>query len=542
MLLATTSGVAVSASPVGTTAVADSTSGDQVPNPIAAGTYEGQELEAGQSVTYDAELSEGEYFAAVALFESGTDLRVTIRDPSGTVVGETFSDREYEVAELLSVDEDGTYIVEIANEGTAAVTFILDVYHDGGSETDSEPSTDDVPDPLEEGTYGGQELEAGQSVTYEAELTENDFFSIMADFDSDADIAVTIRDPSGSAVGESFPHDDFYAADLTSTPTDGTYTVEIENRGETAATFILDVYYDEFESDPTRAQIPDPLEDGYFPGLELEKGETVTYDAELETGDLFTVSVLSGTDLEVMVTDPSGSAVGTDVRDGDYRTVNVVGAPTDGTYTVAVENRGETATETDLSVLYEPTPAVLENGSFEGTVDGMDFDISMINLNAGDDLSVTITSDDAADLEVTLFDSATEELATGEHGDGTVSLDLSDVESSDTHLLQVYNVGTSEVDYELEVSHSGHANATGKVGAEDEEARESGDEANESESNESESNESETTENTDGDGDESDAARQLDDETPGMTASGASLALLAVSSLLLGRTRVGDDA
>ncbi|MFC7231677.1 hypothetical protein ACFQMM_10080 [Saliphagus sp. GCM10025308] len=532
LLLATTSGAAVSASSVGTTAVADSGAGDQVPNPIAAGTYEGQELEAGQSVTYDAELSEGEYFAAVALFEAGTDLRVTIRDPSGTVVGETFSDTEYEVAELLSVDEGGTYTVEIANEGSAAATFTLDVYHDSDSETGSESSTADVPDPLEEGTYEGQELEAGQSVTYEAELTENDFISIMADFDSDADIAVTIRDPNGSAVGESLPHDDFYAADLTSAPTDGTYTVEIENRGETAATFVLDVYYDEFESDPSRVQVPDPLENGYFPGLELEEGETATYDAELETGDLFTVSVLSGTDLEVMVTDPSGSAVGTDVRDGDYRAVNVVGAPTDGTYTVAVENRGETATETDLSVLYEPTPAVLENGSFEGTVDGMDFDIFMIDLNAGDDLSVTITSDDAADLEVTLFDSATEELATGEHGDGTVSLDLSDVESSDTHLLQVYNVGTSEVDYELEVSHSGHANATEKAEVEGEEARESGDETNESE----------TTENADGDGDASDPTRQLDDEMPGMTASGASLALLVVSSLLLGRTRVGDDA
>lgn len=387
-----------------------------------------------------------------------------------------------------------------------------------GAVADSAANADtDIPDPLAEGEYVEQEIDGGETLTYDAELTAGDSFLVVAQFHNSNDIDVSITDPSGETVGQTFDGDNHHGVDLPNAPTTGTYTVEITNNAETASFdfFVEHSGTDDQGTEPEPDSVPEPLETGYYTNLEIDSGETLTYEARLETNDLFQVIVPAPADeVDVRIVDPDGTAVGTDLPDETVQGGAIAGAADEGTYTVEITNIGESRTSFDISVLQE-TPVVLENGTVTNRLETEAFEYHIIDLAATDNLSVDIRSENPDALDVSVFDPTIQETGEIDREGDTYRIELSDVELDGTYLVQLANRGASPVNYELETVHEG-------PGAEDPDDVVNGSDTD-SEDTETDSDDEET-DNDDSEADDGDGV-------PGLGATSALLALVAATML-----------
>lgn len=380
---------------------------------------------------------------------------------------------------------------------------------------------DEVPEPLEDGRYSDQTLDAGETVSYVAELTAGDLFIAGATYSSDDDLEVTITDPEGNEVGDHAVGDSYHYVELPEVAHDGTYLVTITNDGD-ATDYEFEVLHEtrsEPEPEPEPDTVPEPLEDGYYTGLEIGSGETITYEAELAANDLFNAAVPKTTgDLDVRILDPAGTAVATDFPEGNAHGGIVTGASTDGTYTVEITNTGDADMTFDLSVFHE-TPVVLEDGTFTGEAGFETPEYYIIDLATNDTLSVDIRSETPDALDVTAFDPAVEETGDIDRDGDAYRIELSDVETDGTYVIQLTNIAGDTVSYELEVSHE---EATVSVP--------NGDDVDGSDSNtenDSDTDDSETDDDSSDDG----------DGIPGFGVATALLALVATAMVALSGRR-----
>lgn len=490
-----------------------------IPDPLGAGQYSDQEIEGGETLIYDAELTDGAAFMVIAESQASDDVTVSITDPSGQSVGESFSGDGYDGVEVDEAPTTGTYTVEITNTGET-VPFSLSVKHDDGTQ---QSQSDEVPDPLEDGVYIQQTIDTEEAISYEAELTAGDRFVVGAHFASDDDLEVTVTDPEGNPVGVDTSQARSNLVELREAPRDGTYLVTITNHGERTM-FDLEV---RLETDEEPESEPEPLETGTYDNIAIDAGETLTYEAEIATGDLFQALALSATeDLDVRITGPDGTPVGTAVPDPSLRGAIVVDAAAEGTYTIEITNTGDTGMTFTLSALHEPTVS-LEPGSFEDRLESESFAYYVIDLAETDNLSIVIDAEQSGAIDPIVFDPEIKQTGETDRNDTHHRIELSDVETAGTYLVQLYNRAAT-VSYDLEVTHEG----PGAITPGDDADGQTGDELGDSNAGNDSTTEDDSDESAD-DGSTDDA----EDGVPGMDAKSALLALVAITMVAVSRLR-----
>jgi|GEM_PF-2821160 len=214
-----------------------------VPDPLESGAYE-TELEGGESVTYTADLVDGEQLLVGAAFDPADDISMTVLDPDGATAGDEFVDDSFVEIGVPPVEEGGDHEVVIENQGTDEATVGLEVYREVPGDTppaDERHDGDTIPDTLEDGLYSAVTVEEGTH-SYEIDLTEDDAFGVATFYDTGEEIDLTVFDPAGNEVGEGIEDPGFTYVELPGVDSDGTYTVELENAGaETVIDF--DVYH-----------------------------------------------------------------------------------------------------------------------------------------------------------------------------------------------------------------------------------------------------------------------------------------------------------
>lgn len=232
-------------------------------------------------------------------------------------------------------------------------------------------------------------------------------------------------------------------------------------------------------------------------------------------------------ELDVQIVGPDGTAVGTDFPDERIHGGAVAGATDEGTYTVEITNTGDARRTFDLSVLHE-TPVVLENGTFTNRVEPNEFEYYIIDLAATDTLSVDIRSENLDALAVSAYDPAIQETGDLNREGDTSRIELSDVETEGTYLVQLANRGTTPVNYELEGIHEGPG-ADDPADIVNESDTDSEDTETDSKDTESDSDDDAAETETDSD----DSGTDDGDGVPGLGMTSALLALVAATMLTL---------
>ena len=363
-----------------------------IPEPLEEGSYSGLTVPGNEILVYDVELTEDDEFG-VGVFHQDESLEVQLYDPQGEPVGERIDDSSLAAVEVFGAPEDGTYTAVIENHGDETVVD-LEVYHneidsgDDDHEEDDDTDTpeadlepDDVPDPLEEGSYLGLTVPGDETLVYDVEMTAGDNFA-MGVFHQHESLEVELYDPQGEPVGERIDDSSLAAVEVFGAPEDGTYTAVIENQGDETVVD-LEVYHEQVDSgdddheddheqeddhddheddhDDHDDEGPQEVTDDIYTGLSIDAGAINTYDVEVGGGETILVGAFADdpdADLVVSLEDP----VGTDVTDHDANE-DVYRSTAGGTYTIAVENREQTAQRFDLSVLLDDNTVVFDEAA-----------------------------------------------------------------------------------------------------------------------------------------------------------------------------------
>ena len=368
-------------------AVGATATGADLPDPLEEGWYPDVELPGEETTTSTVELDAGDEFWVVVEHDDAHESEVRLLDPSGNEVGDSDTDADFAWAYLPEAPVDGTYTVEIDNH-EETTTVEVDVGHE--SATDDEHDHDDpegdlepgdIPEPLEEGSYSGLTVPGNEILVYDVELTEDDEFGVGV-FHQDESLEVQLYDPQGEPVGERIDDSSLAAVEVFGAPEDGTYTAVIENHGDETVVD-LEVYHEQVDSgdddheddheqeddhddheddhDDHDDEGPQEVTDDIYTGLSIDAGAINTYDVEVGGGETILVGAFADdpdADLVVSLEDP----VGTDVTDHDANE-DVYRSTAGGTYTIAVENREQTAQRFDLSVLLDDNTVVFDEAA-----------------------------------------------------------------------------------------------------------------------------------------------------------------------------------
>lgn len=291
----------------------------------------------------------------------------------------------------------------------------------------------------------------------------------------------------------------------------------------------------------TSDEVPQPLETDYYTDLEIGSGETLTYHAEVGADDLLSAWAWSeSVALDVRITGPDGTPVGVNFSDSIITGTGVVDAPTDGTYTVEVTNTDDRAATFNLNVVHE-TPIELGDGTYAGSIGPEEVDHYTIDLTEVDELSIDLDFEISDPVEFDLLNPELEQAEDIAQYAETGQIELSDVETEGTYVLEIYNSGDEPASYGFEVAHDG----PGGTDAEDENDRIDSDEADVDVSDEDGADSDEDAaasdeETVDSEGDSADgdtADADNGDGSPGLGPMSALVALVAVAMIALTRAR-----
>lgn len=433
---------------------------DEAARTYGDGVYENETVSAGDSNTYELEPVDGGDQLAVGtrLANGSDDLDIAIRAPTYIITAD--HDGIWETVGDVP-DQETSYQVEITTTSDEPVSY--DLFVKNGAADRFDPNEDETAAaPIGAGTYENLSL-VGTADTdyYTLDLERGQRVSIQSQIATGEPVDLTVEGPDAEQfyVSESHPYSDDESVDFTA-ESNGTYTVRANNPDvgdHDGSTYDLEVEIAEpEESDQQPAggtyenqTVIDGSPNTYRLGS-VSEGELVAATARLDDPD---------SDLSLTIYGPTD--IYTDGSDTRWHAIEAV-VDSSGQYRLEVStNDGEPvsydlrlssgeADEREPNTWLDKTPVA--SGSYENlTIAGVaDQDAYAVDLEAGERMHVTVSSDDVQNTTVAAMKENGSHLELAEADGDSRTLTMV-ANSSGTYGVSVSASEDRSIEYDLEI-------------------------------------------------------------------------------------------